>query len=203
MKTEVLAARTDGLRDVLRLGGGQHEYHVPRRFLQGFKQGIKGGVRNLMGFVKNPDFEAVAGGAIAGGIAQLADLVNAAVCSGVNLNHVHRVARAYLSAGFANPAGFGNGMVGRAAVQRHGQNARHRSLADSPVAAKDVTMGNALLLDGVLQSASDVLLSDHFRKALRTVLARQDLVSHRGENSIIRDGDTRFWLPKDLRRRSN
>jgi hypothetical protein len=64
------------------------------------------------------------------------------------------------------------------------------------VAAEYVAVGNALLLDGILQGAGDVLLSNHFGEALRTVFARQDLVSHRGEKLIIRDEDSRFCMPQ-------
>ena len=49
-------------------------------------------------------------------------------------------------------------------------------------------MGGASLLDGVLEGAGDVLLSDDLGELLRTVFAGQDGVRHEGEEKIIRDG---------------
>ena len=69
-------------------------------------------------------------------------------------------------------------MVLGAAVQRHGQNARDGGFADAPVPAEDVAMSDTLLLDGVLQGAGDVLLTDHVGKLLGSVFARQNLVTH-------------------------
>jgi hypothetical protein len=46
------------------------------------------------------------------------------------------------------------------------------------MSAKDKTMGDTLLLDGILQGTGDVVLPDHLRKALRTIFARQYLVAH-------------------------
>ena len=45
-------------------------------------------------------------------------------------------------------------------------------LADPPVAAEDVSMGDALLRDGVFQRAGNMLLPDDFIKTLWPVLAR-------------------------------
>src|SRR4051812_32360679 len=42
MKAEVLAARTDRLRNVLRLGSCHHENDVRRRLFQRFKQSVEG-----------------------------------------------------------------------------------------------------------------------------------------------------------------
>src|SRR5271165_621996 len=46
------------------------------------------------------------------------------------------------------------------------------------MAAKDVAVGGARLLDGVLQGAGNVLLSDDLGESLRTVFAGQDGVTH-------------------------
>ncbi len=88
VKAEVLAARADGLRNVLGLRGRHHEDDVVGRLLEGLEQGVEGGVGDLVGFVEDPDLVLVAGGAVAGGLAQLADLVDAAVGGGVDLKDV-------------------------------------------------------------------------------------------------------------------
>ena len=141
------------------------------RLFQRLQQRIEGGVGDLVGFVEDPDLVAVAGGTIARGIAQLANLVDAAIGGRVDLDHVHRIAGANLGAGIANAAGLGHRMVLRAAVQRHGQNARDGGLADAAMPAEDVAVRDALLLDGVLQGAGDVVLPDNVSELLGPVFA--------------------------------
>ena len=108
-KTEMLAARADGLRNVLGLRGGEHEDDVVGRLLQRLEQGVEGGVGDLVRFVEDVDFEAVAGGTVAGGLAEFADFVDAAVGGGVDFDDVDGVAGADFGAGFADAAGLGDG----------------------------------------------------------------------------------------------
>ena len=172
MKTEMLAARADGLGNILRLGGRHHENDVRRRLFQRLEQRVEGGVGDLVGFVENVDLVAVARRTIPRRLAQLADLINAAVSGSVNLDHIHRAALADFHARIAFSAGGGSGLIGRAAIQCHGQNARHRGFADAAVPAEDVAMRDPLLRDGVFQCAGDMLLPDDFIKTLGPVLAR-------------------------------
>ena len=76
------------------------------------------------------------------------------------------------------PQGSGDGPVLGTAIERHGQNAGDRSLADASMTAEDVAMGGTSLLDGVLEGTGDVLLSDDLGELLRTVFAGQDRVTH-------------------------
>jgi hypothetical protein len=69
-------------------------------------------------------------------------------------------------------------VIFRAAIQGGGQNAGDGGFADAAVSAENVAVGGASLLDGVLQSAGDVLLSDDLGEFLRTILAGQDGVAH-------------------------
>jgi hypothetical protein len=78
-------------------------------------------------------------------------------------------------------------VIFRAAVQGRGQDAGDCSLTDAPVAAEDVAMGGAPLLDRVLQGPGDVLLADDLGEPLWTVFAGQDSVGHERESLIIRD----------------
>jgi len=71
-----------------------------------FEQGIEGGVGDLVCFIKNVDFEAIASRAIASGFAQFADLVDTPIGGSVDFDHVYRIARANFGAGLAYPAGF-------------------------------------------------------------------------------------------------
>ena len=69
------------------------------------------------------------------------------------------------------PQGSGTGWSLRPAVQRHRQNARDGGFADAAMSAEDVAVGDALLLDGVLQGAGDVVLADDVGELLGPVFA--------------------------------
>ena len=105
----MLAARADGLGNVLGLGGGHHEDDVGGRLFEGLEQGVEGGVGDLVGFVEDVDLVAVAGGGVAGGVAQFANFVDAAIGGGVDLDDVDGVALADFDAGVAHAAGLGGG----------------------------------------------------------------------------------------------
>ena len=149
VKAEVLAARADGLGDVFGLRGGHHEDDVVGWLLEGFEEGVEGGVGDLVRLVEDVDLVLVARGAIAGGVAEVADLVDAAVGGGVDLDDVDGVAGADLGAGLADVAGLGSGADfgadGVAAVERGGEDARDGRLTDAAVAGEDVAVGDAVL----------------------------------------------------------
>ena len=190
-EAEVLAAGANRLRDILRLGGGQHEDDVPGRLLERLQKRVEGRIGNLVCLVQDVDLEAVAGRPVAGSLAQFPDFIDAAVGGGVDFNHVHRVAAADFSAGVAHSAGLGNRLLRGAAVESHRQDAGHRGLADSAMSAEDVPVRNALLLNGVLERPGDVLLADDVGKFLRAIFAGQDLVTHE-EFPIIQSGKRPF-----------
>ena len=182
MKAEVLAAGADSLRNILRLRGRHHEDHVRRWLFESLEQRVEGGFGDLVGFVENIDFVTVAGGGIAGGVAQFANLVNAPVGGGVDLDHVHGVALTDLDAGVAHAAGFrrGSGLAAHfsAAVEGHGHNARNGGFANAAVAGKNVAVGDAVLRERVHQGAGNVILTRYVGKALRTVFSGQNLITH-------------------------
>ncbi len=175
VKAEVLTARADSLRDVLGLRGGHHEDDVRGRLFEGFEQGIEGGIGDLVRFIEQNDFEAVAGGAVAGGVAQLANLVDAAVGGGVDFEHIDGVAGANFETGVANEAGLGGGPFRAAdlvpAVERRGQDAGDGGLADAAMAAEDVAVRYAVLRERVQQRTRDVVLPDNIGETERAVLA--------------------------------
>ena len=92
-KAEMLAARGDGGRDLVRLGGAEHEDHPRRRLLDGLEQRVEGLAGDLVGLVDDEDLVAVARRLVAHVFAQLAHLVDAAVGGRVDLDDVHRAAR--------------------------------------------------------------------------------------------------------------
>ena len=76
----------------------------------------------------------------------------------------------------------------RTAIQRSGQNTGHSGLSDAAMTAENVAVGGATLFDGVLQSAGDVLLSDHLGEFLWTVFAGQDGVAHGQKSRLYGNG---------------
>ena len=56
VKAEVLAARADGLRDVLGLSGGEHEDGPLGRLFESFEERVPGGVGDLVRLVEDDDF---------------------------------------------------------------------------------------------------------------------------------------------------
>ena len=48
------------------------------------------------------------------------------------------------------------------------------------MAAKNVAVRRSPLLNGILERAGNMFLSDHLGELLRTVLARQNLIAHGG-----------------------
>src|ERR1700758_3167055 len=169
------------------------------RFFQSLEQCVEGRVGNLVSFVENVDFEAVARRAIASGLAKFADFVDAAIGGSVDFDHVNGISRTDFGAGFANAAGLGDGPIFGAAVQRHRQNTRDSGLADSAVSAEDVAVGGASLLNGILKRAGDVFLADDLGKFLRTVFSGQDSVTHgRKRRLYVIRGEGCGWTRQKL-----
>src|SRR5262249_6805723 len=122
--------------------------------------------------------------AIPGSLAQFADLIDAPVGGSINFNDIDRISPPDLRTRFAYSARLGHRLVRRPAVERHGQNARHGGLPDTPVSAKDISVSRAPLLNGVLQGLGDVLLPYDLGELLRTVLAGQNLIAHESEAKL-------------------
>src|ERR1700739_998371 len=188
MKAEVLAARADGLRNVLRLGSRHHEDDVRRRLFECLQQSIERSLGDLVRFVEDVNLVAVACGRVAGRVAQFANLVDAAVGGGVDLDYIHGVALADLNAGVAHAAGLRRGTLGRAylstAIQGLGKDAGDGGFANAAVAGKDIAVGDAVLRERVQQCTCDVVLAGYVGKALRTIFASQYLVTHAINNSL-------------------
>lgn len=98
-------------------------------------------------------------------LAQITDFFDTTVRGGVNFLYVHDRPRRYSPAGFA----FVARLRGRTAfaVDCFGKHLGGRGLAGSARTAEQVSMGNPLLPDGVLQRLNNMLLSNHVLKRLR------------------------------------
>ncbi len=183
VEAEMLAARSDGLRNILRLRGRHHEDDVLRWFLQDLQQRIEGCIGDLVGFVEQVDLVAIAGRGVARRLAQFANLVDPAVGGGIDFDYVQGVAGANLGAGVADPAGFGARPLRAAdlvaAIEGHGQDPGDGRLAYAAMPTEDVAVGHPLLLQSVAQCTGHMILSSDIGEALGTIFAGENLVSHR------------------------
>src|ERR1043165_4117568 len=140
-----------------------------------------------MRLIQNVNLEAVARRTIPRSLTQLADLINTTVGGSINLNHIDRIPRPNLGTRFTNPTRLRHRLFRRAAVQSHSQNTGNGRLPNSPMSAKNLTMRNPALFNGILERTGNVILPNDLRKLLRTVFTCQDLITHGRERSIIRD----------------
>jgi hypothetical protein len=128
-----------------------------------------------MRFVEKINLVAITGWGVARGVAQFPDFIDAAVGGGVDFDYIKRIACADLFAGVANSAGF-KGWPLRAAdfvaaIERHGQNPGDGGFADAAMSAEDIPMSDSLLLEGVAQGASHMILAGDVGESLRAVFA--------------------------------
>ena len=125
-KVEALTAGKYRLRKAMRLGGGKNELDEGGWLLQGFQQRVKGIPSDLVHLIDDIDLEPASGGLIAGIFDELANLVDAAVRSPVDLVDVERSPAHDLLTLAAFAAGNGRRPV--LAVERLGQDACGRGL---------------------------------------------------------------------------
>jgi hypothetical protein len=187
VKAEVLAARADGLRDVFRLGSGEHEDGPIRGLFKGLEQGVPGGIGDLVGLVEDDDAVlALVGGPGLDLGGEQPCVVNAAVGGGIDLLDVKGMrllkdgdllagGGGDLPAVDAVAAGFLSGTLLGASrsgtVERRCKDARDGGLADAAMTTEDVAVSDAMLRQGVEQGAGDVVLPDDVREELGAVLA--------------------------------
>jgi hypothetical protein len=79
------------------------------------------------------------------------------------------------------------------AVEAARQNARDGGFARAAGSAKEIGMGDAILLDGVAQRLGDVFLPDHIAEPLRPVFSSYDLIRHASLIHLV--GQTARWIP--------
>ena len=173
---EMLRTRTDCVRQVLRLGGGENEEHALGRLFERFQQRVRSFLGELVGFVQDDHAVAPPGGGVADHLAQLADLVNAAIAGRVDFHDVQRATGGDVAAEAALIARLGRRPL--LAVQRLGQDARRGRLSHAALAGKNVRGRDAPGLYGVCQRACDVLLPRDIFEPLRPPFPCNHLVAH-------------------------
>ena len=180
VEIEALAARQDGLQNLLRIGGAQHKDHVRRRLLERLEQRVERRRREHVDLVDDIDLVLAAyRGKVDGVDDLLAYVVHARTGSGIELVDVRVVALGDELALLAGAVGhaaartLGAGRLGVMAEQRLGKDARHGGLARTARTAEQVGVGQAPLGDGVLERRDDMLLAHHGLEGERAILSVQ------------------------------
>ncbi len=185
----MLRARANRIGQVFGLRRGHHEDDLFRGLLERFQKGVGGLVGEHVRFVEDHDLVARSRRGITHHLAQFADLVDAAVRSGVDLDDVKRGSRGDLTAGIAGVAGINSRTFD--AVQGFGEDARRSGLAHAAPAGKNVSVRHAIVADGVRERLGDVLLPDDVAKRLRAPFPRNDLIAHEEMLAALHANDER------------
>ena len=156
---KALAAVRDRRHHLVGFGGRQHEDRVGRRLLEGLEEGVPRLLGQHVRLVEDVDLPAAGRGRVGNALAQVADVVDRPVRGSVHLDHVHRRARRDRHAGLALPAGRDRGAT-LLAIERAGENLRHRRLPGPTRPDEQVGVMNLVLLDRIAQGADHVLLPD-------------------------------------------
>ena len=168
LQVELQAARQDGDRHLLRIGGGQDEGDVRRRLLERLQHRVERVRRQHVDLVDHVDLVASRDRRVDRVVQQLRHLVDAAIRSRVEFQIIREAplvdlaARPALSAGLSRNA--------RLAVQRLGEDPGDRGLADAACAGEQVGVMQTTGLQRMSQRPDDVLLPDQRREVARPPL---------------------------------
>ncbi len=172
-----LRSRKHGVGDLVQLGGRHHEDDVRRRLLDGLEEGVERRGREHVDLVDDEDLVAVAHRGDGEPLDDdLADVVDAGVRGGVDLEHVDVASFGNLDAGVALAARLGRGPLH--AVECAGQDARAGGLAAPARAGEHERVGNPPALERVPEGLRDSLLAEHVVETLGPPLAGEYLVGH-------------------------
>ena len=165
---ERLAARAHRLQHLREVGRTEDEHEMRRRLLDQLQERVPGGVGELVRLVEDVDLVAPLGRLQDHALADLADVVDPPLRRRIHLDHVERRAVRDRDARVADPVRFRRRTLH--AVERLGEDARHRGLAGAARAGEEVGLAQLPELDRVAQRAHDRLLADDVVEVLRAVL---------------------------------
>ena len=129
-----------------------------------------------MNFVDQVDLVAPPDGCIGNVFQQFARLVDLGPGSRIDLDEVDKTPLVDLAADAAFSTGFGGDAL--LAVERLGEDAGQRCLADAPRAGKQIGVVQPVVVQRVGESLHDMFLSHQFGKPVRTPFSREHLVGH-------------------------
>ncbi len=125
-----------------------------------------------MHFVNDVDLEPSPAGPNVDVAAELADFVDAAVARAVDFDHIHIAAAGDALTDVTDAAGSRRRAIH--AVQRFGEDAGSRSLANAASAGEQIGVTDAIGRDRVGQSLRDLILADKLAEILGAIAAGDD-----------------------------
>src|SRR5207249_3635789 len=141
-------------------------------------------------FINNVDFEFGTGWGITGRFAQLANLIDAPVAGAIDFQHIQGAPLRNFDA--ARVLGIKLDLRAARGVQAFGKNAGDSRLPGAARPAKQISVRDAVLLDGVAERLSDMLLPHHVAEALRPVFSGYYLIRHKSNSGCgLRDEKSR------------
>ncbi|VVD92244.1 hypothetical protein PNO31109_01673 [Pandoraea nosoerga] len=176
LQVELQAAREHGDWNLLRIGRRQNELDVRGRLLERLEHRVESVPGEHVHFVDHVDLEARVSRRVDRLFQQRRHLVDAAVGRCVHFDVVDETALVDGAARLAHPAR--RCRDPRLAIERLGQNARQRSLADAARTGKQIGVMQTLLLERVRQRTHDMLLAHQGREAFGAPFAREYLIGH-------------------------
>src|SRR5512135_381621 len=162
--------------NLLRFSRSKDKDDVRRWLLQGLKQRVEGLVREHVNFIDDVDLVLAAYRSILDGLAQLADVLDAAVRCSIDLDDVHRCACRRLDAGIAFAAGRGRRPL--RAIQGFGEYPCCRGLSDAARTGEQEGMGQSSRDYRVLKRPGYMPLAHNIFENLGPPFSRQYLVTH-------------------------
>ena len=189
LEVELQAARQHRDGHFLRVGRREDELEVRRRLFERLQHRVEGVVREHVHFVDHVDLEARGRGRVGRAFEQRGHFINAAVRGRVHLDVIDKPAGIDRGAGLAHAARRGGDAalpVRAHAIERFGEDARERGLADAAGAGEQISVVQPLLGERVRERTHDVLLPDELREVARPVFAGKDEIAHAMENGVLK-----------------
>ena len=171
-----LAAAENGGQHPLGIGGGQHEHHPRRWFLQGFQQCVEGGGGKHVALVHHIHLPAGLHWCEARTLDQVADVVDTGVGGSIDFDDIESCARRDRGAELAATTGFGGGAVAAEAVERAGQDAGAGGFTGAPWPAEQICGRDAIAAQGMAEGGRNGVLPHQLVEPLGAVLVMQRLV---------------------------
>ena len=185
---EALEARQDRRREARRLGRGEHEDDEVGRLLERLQERVPGVLGDLVRLVEDVDLAPELAGRVRQALAQVADVVDAAVARGVDLDEVERRPLADRDARRAGVAGVAVLQV--RAVDGLGEDPRERGLAGAARPDEQDGVADPVRPDGVAERLDDGFLADDLAERLGAPAAIEGLVRDGRGHDLLRSGRT-------------
>ena len=174
---KALAARGNRCRDLVRICGDQGKDHVRRWLFQGLEQGIEGRLGEHVCFIQHVDFVLSFARPEAHLLADIADLVDAPIAGGIDLDQVQQTP---LVDGYTDRTAIAGPLADRRlTIDRLGQQAGCCRLARAARPGEEIGLPEFGMPQRILKGARYGLLSYHILECLRAILEIERLGGHR------------------------